>query len=101
MPEISPRLAEFLIKTTMAKDIQEAFHTVFSEYLELKQNQLKENVFKFEEKWKMDFEQFRQKIKEDSLEKGIYSFEVEQDFWEWEEAATLKDHYDELRKEWM
>ncbi len=49
----------------------------------------------------MDFEQFRQKIKEDSLEKGIYSFEVEQDFWEWEEATTLKDHYDELRKEWM
>lgn len=36
MPAVSPRLAEFLVKTTGAKDVDNAFQKVFSDYLELK-----------------------------------------------------------------
>ena len=28
------------------------------------------------------------------------SYSVEQDFWEWEEAETLKAHYQEVQAEW-
>ena len=35
----------------------------------------------------MSFEEFKEKIKEN------YSYEVEKDFWEWEEAETLKQYY--------
>lgn len=33
MLTISPRLGEFLIKTTNAKDIDDAFHKIFSGYV--------------------------------------------------------------------
>ncbi|QTA93957.1 hypothetical protein [Desulfonema magnum] len=56
MPEISHKLAEFLIKATMAKDIREAFDTVFAEYLKLKLRYLDETDSAFMQKWKMSFE---------------------------------------------
>ncbi len=31
---------------------------------------------------------------------GGEAFSVEQDFWEWEEAETLKAHYQEVQAEW-
>jgi len=96
MPEISHKLADFLIKATMAKDVRDAFDTVFGEYLKLKLMQLDETDSAFRQKWKMTFEEFGRRIKDGSLEKDPYSFDVEQDFWKWEEAVTLKQHYEEM-----
>ena len=36
MLSVSPKLGEFLVKATKAKDIDDAFHRVFSEYLVMK-----------------------------------------------------------------
>ena len=44
MPAVSPRLAEFLVKTTGAKDVDNAFQKVFSDYLELKLKSLQETI---------------------------------------------------------
>lgn len=101
MPAISPRLGEFLIKTTNAKDINDAFHKVLSDYIELKLKNLEEIISKFETKWKVNFEVFKKKIKEGVFGKDAYSFSVEQDFWQWEEAETLKKHYETLEKQWI
>jgi len=101
MPAISPRLGEFLIKTTKAKDIDTAFQRVFTEYLELKLKNLQEIIERFQSKWKLNFDEFKEKLKSGTLEKDAYSFDVEQDFWQWEEAETLKRHYESLKNEWI
>ncbi len=101
MLTISPRLGEFLIKTTKAKDIDDALGKVFLDYLELKLKNLQETIEKFQNKWKMNFDGFKKKIKDKMFEKEAYSFSVEQNFWQWEEAETLKKHYERLKKEWM
>jgi hypothetical protein len=37
---------------------------------------------------------------EGELSEDAHSYSVEQDFWEWEEAETLKTHYQQVRSEW-
>lgn len=101
MPKISPKLGEFLVKTTKAKDIDDAFQRVFTDYLELKLKNLQETIEQFQARWKMTFEEFKKMPKGPSFEKDAYSYDVEQDFWQWEEAETLKKHYESLKKEWM
>ena len=101
MATISPKLGEFLIKTTKAKDMDDAFHKMFREYLELKVRYLNETIDTFQHKWGMDFSGFKNKLKKDELARDTHSYEVEKDFWEWEEAETLKKHYENLQSEWM
>lgn len=100
MQAISPRLGELLVKTTRSRDIDDAFRRVFSEYLALKIASLVEVIKGFNEKWGMDFNEFKKNIKSNTLKKDAYAFDVEQDFWEWEEAETLKRHYEELATQW-
>ncbi|GFP33690.1 hypothetical protein HKBW3S42_02034, partial [Candidatus Hakubella thermalkaliphila] len=47
----------------------------------------------------MDFEEFKKRLKSGAVKKDAYAFDVEQDFWQWEEAETLKKHYEESRRE--
>jgi hypothetical protein len=101
MIAISPKLGEFLIKTTKAKDIDNAFQKVFTEYLELKLKDLQRITERFQDKWGIDFPEFKKRMRNNSLGKEAYSYDVEQDFWQWEEAETLKKHYETLKKEWM
>ena len=101
MPGISPRLGEFLIKTTKSKDIDDAFKRVLSEYLELKLRVLNETIKRLEDKWGMDFYDFKEKVRSGTLPRDAFSFDVEQDFWEWEESVTLKRHYESLKEEWI
>jgi hypothetical protein len=101
MPAISPRLGEFLIKTTKSNDIDNAFQKVFAEYLELKLKDLHKAIERFQNKWGMGFEEFEEKLRSGTLKKDAYSFDVEQDLWQWEEAETLKRHYESLKEEWI
>ena len=100
MPTLSPDVGSHLLKATRSKDLDEAFETVLSEYLELKIDRLEQTTNTLEEKWGMDFSTFKQRIAEDDLPADAYSYEVEQDFWDWEEAETLKTHYQEVQAEW-
>ena len=101
MPAISPRLGEFLVKATRAKDIDDAFRRVFSEYLTMKIVNLAETCEVFTEKWGMDFGEFQSRFKEGTLVANSYQYNIEQDFWKWEEAETLKGHYETLKEQWM
>lgn len=101
MSTISPRLGEFLIRTTGTPDIDDALHKVFSDYMELKLSSLNRVVDAFRLKWGGDFESFKADMKNGTLGKDPYSDEVEKDFWEWEEAETLKKHYETLKEEWI
>ena len=43
----------------------------------------------FESKWAMTFAEFAEACKLNTLGQDSYSYEVESDYWEWEEAVTL------------
>ena len=52
----------------------------------------------FETKWQSEFSQFQEKIKNNNLGKDPYSYEVESDYWEWEDTITLIDHYESIKR---
>jgi hypothetical protein len=62
---------------------------------------LYQTIKEFEKKWNMSFEEFRRRFKENTLEADAYSFSTEKDFWEWEEAETLRKHYEEIKMQWI
>jgi hypothetical protein len=98
---MSPRLGALLTELTEIPDIKMALWKVLSEYLELKCKALEERIVAFETKWDMSFEEFSRKCAEGTLAKEPYSYEVEKDFWEWEQATTLLSYYQSLRLQWM
>ena len=101
MSVMSPKLGEILVRTTHSKDIDDALHKVFSEYLELKVTKLREIISGFQKKWDMTFEEFKRHFKEGTLRENTYSFDTEKDFWQWEEAETLEKHYEEIKAQWI
>ncbi len=100
MPVMTPKLSEVLIKTTHSKDIDDALNKIFSEYLELKLKTLLEAIDGFQKKWGMSFEEFKRHFKEGNFKEDTYSFDIENDFWQWEEVETLKKHYEEIKGQW-
>ena len=101
MPAISPKLGEFLVKTTGSKDIDGALRKVFLDYLELKLKSLNEIIGDLQKKWGMNFDEFKKNLKTGTLRKDAYAFDTEKDIWRWEEAETLKKHYEEIRNQWI
>jgi len=97
MLAISPRLGELLTRATQTPDFETALWKMFSEYVELKLAVLDETISSFEKKWGMSFDVFSRKSKDGSLQQDPYSWDVEQDYWAWEEAVTLKHHYETLQ----
>ena len=49
----------------------------------------------------MNFEEFTKRLKKDTLKENSFSFNTENDFWQWEEAKTLKKHYEEIKRLWI
>jgi hypothetical protein len=47
----------------------------------------------------MEFSTFKRRAAEDDLSDDAYSYDVEQDYWEWEEAESLKSHYQQVQSE--
>ena len=101
MSVMSPKLSEVLVKTTRAKDIDDALNKIFSEYLELKLKKLQQTIEEFEKKWDMSFEKFKKRTKENTLKSDIYSFDTEKDYWQWEEVVTLRKHYEKIQGQWI
>jgi len=96
-----PQLGGLLTEIAEVPDIGMALRRVLSEYLELKSKTLEERIAAFEAKWDMSFDEFSRKCAEGTLAEDAYSYEVEKDFWEWEQAVTLQGHYESLRLQWM
>lgn len=93
MIAVSPRLGELLTRTTQSPDLETAVWKVLSEYVEMKVVALTGAITRFEQKWEMSFDEFSHRCKDGTLKQDPYSWEVEQDFWAWEQAVTLLQHY--------
>jgi hypothetical protein len=97
MITLPPRLGNFLTQTTQTADLEAALWKVLDEYVDMKIERLAQRVAYFEQKWKMNFEEFSRRTRENSLGQDAFSWEVEQDYWDWESALTLLDHYRTLK----
>lgn len=97
---VSPRLGMLLTQIADTPDVETALRKVLADYLRLKTGALQAQIDSFEEKWGMSFTEFAQACEEGTLD-DAYSYEVESDYWEWEEAETLLHHYDSLRERWI
>ena len=49
----------------------------------------------------MSFDEFKRHFKEGTLKEDAYSFNTEKDYWQWEEAETLKKHYEDIKGQWI
>ena len=98
---VSPRASVLLTQVTEVSDLETALWKVLTEYLELKNNSLRERIQGFEAKWDMTFKEFSKRIEEETLGRDAFDYEVESDYWDWEKAETLLQHYKSLQARWM
>ena len=96
MITVSPKLGEFLTKVTQTPDLETAFWQVFNEYVAMKMAALREANSSYERKWGMTFDEFARQSRDGTLKEDAYSWNVEQDFWGWEQTVTLLNHYGSL-----
>ena len=98
---LPPRLAFVLTQLAPTPDPELALRKVLTEYIDLKIAAHQSEIDRFEAKWGMDFARFAQARADDTLGVDPYSFPVESDFWDWEAATTLLDHFSALRNQWI
>jgi hypothetical protein len=101
-----------MIETTISKPIHKiltdltgeirfdvALHLATKDLVRLKLKEVEEQRKRFEERYQMDFEAFKQAWNEDQIP-NKHSYEVERDYWEWEAAVTderqLRETLEEL-----
>ncbi len=94
---VSPRMGVLLTQVTETPDLETALWKVLSEYLNLKLQLFREHIRAFESKWGMTFKVFSEHCAAGTLGQDPYAYEVESDFWEWEQAETLLQHYETLK----
>ncbi len=97
---MSPRVGTLLTRITEVPDPETALWKVLIEYISLKIDMLRQQIERFESKWKMTFTEFAASCDNDTLGQDPYDYEVESDYWEWEEAETLLEHYRTLQSQW-
>ena len=97
MISMSPKLGELLVRTTQTPDLETALWQVLSEYIDLKIAALGEIIAPLENKWHMSFDEFSSRMRAGTLGQDIYSWQVEQDFWKWEQATTLLKQYESVK----
>jgi len=91
---ISPRAGKLLTSVAETADLETALWKVLSDYINLKVQSLQDEIAQFESKWGMSFAEFSEKFGADSLPVDSYSYEIESEFWAWEQAETLLQHYE-------
>ena len=94
---ISPRAGNLLARVAETPDLEAALWKVLSDYIDLKIQSLREEIQAFETKWKMSFIEFSEKCTDGTLDSDPYAYDVESDFWAWERAETLLQHYETLQ----
>jgi len=92
------RISHVLVEATNEPRVDIALNIVIKDFLERRLEEAIKKIEAFEEKWEMNFEGFKKRCEHDELPDKCdpYSWEVEEDFREWEAADTLKKHYSRI-----
>lgn len=92
---ISKSLYKILTDLTGEARLDVALHLATKELVLLKLKQTGEQVEQFEQRYQMDFDQFKQAWDENQIA-DKHAYEVERDFWEWEAAMTNRARLQEI-----
>ncbi len=90
MPEvISKSTAKLLKDLTGEPRLDTAVRIAVKDSLIHRLEDIEPKIEKFEKKYGMDFEAFRKAWENDEIE-DKYSYDIESDYWKWEELVTRK-----------
>ena len=92
------RISHVLVEATNEPRVDIALNIVINDFLERRLEEAIKKIEAFEDKWAMTFDEFKERCGHDELpdKSDPYSWEVEEDFREWEAAETLKKHYSHI-----
>jgi len=97
---VPPKMGVFLTQIAETSDVETALWKILTDYTDLKIRSLRQRIRMFETKWGMRFEEFVVRDVQPPAGPEVYAYEIESDFWEWEEAETLLRHYEDVRARW-
>ena len=92
---VSTQLTNQLFQLTNKKDLEQSLNTLLPEYIKLKIYFVKHQIAQFEMKWNMTYQEFEKKSTK--MDEG-FSFDVEQEYYEWGEKVALLHHYQKMIK---
>lgn len=95
---ISKPIHKILTDLTGETRLDVALHLATKDLVRLKFKEAEEQRKRFEERYQMDFEAFKQAWGKGQIT-GNYSYEVERDYWEWEAAVTDEKRLREMLEE--
>ncbi len=94
---LPPRAGQLLTKLTQTADFETALWKMLADYTTLKIKFFREQIEHFEIKWGMTFVEFAEQCEAGTLTEDAYTYAVESDFWDWEQAETLLAYYEALQ----
>ena len=95
---LSEQLTEQILKLTDKKDLEQSLKVLLPEFYKLKIYFLKSQIAQYEMKWNMTYKEFEKKSVE--MPDG-FSYEVEQEYYNWGEKIALVELYTKKIKEWI
>jgi len=93
---ISKPVYRILSDLTQESRIEVALPLAIKDWLRLKLKEAREQQERFQERYGMDFQAFREAWHADRLP-DRHSYKVERDYWEWEAAVTDEERLQEMR----
>lgn len=99
--QVPPQIGAMLTQLADTADLDAALRRVITDYLSLKLNALHTERAQFEAKWGMTFNEFVSRRDNNELSLDAYSYDVEQDFWAWEQTITLLEYYGALQAKYI
>jgi len=88
---------EQIVEFTQAESLDNALDIVFKDYIKYKLYYLKNENNRYEIKWGMSFDEFEEKSP--SFPNGV-SYELEQEYYQWEAVITELEHFNNQLKQW-
>jgi hypothetical protein len=97
MPEsvVSKSLYKILTDLTGETRFDVALYLATKELVLLKLKQVGDQIERFEQRYQMDFDVFKQAWSADQIA-DKHGYEVERDYWEWEAAITNRTRLQEM-----
>lgn len=95
--QIPDNFAQTLLQITQEAGLSQAIVKLAVAYASLQAEKWATIDIRFQEKWQMSFNEFE--IKSKAMPNG-FEFETEQEYYDWEDAVSMKQYYENLLSQW-
>lgn len=95
------KIGNILLELTSTSDLDSALLSAMKDVIDHRIEKCEQEINAFETKYKMKFEDFKEKWNNNELLGNKYSYEIEKDYWEWEAAVSRREHLGKIADEWL